>query len=304
MSSAIDAILPEIIEMLRERADVGAGRPRNDSWMTAAQIAARILDIRGTVWDDDELDNALLAWWSADPSSRPLRPANYPEQSSLARLWGHKQRVGDFADQRPAERTDSPADLETLPPLPDTAKRAFISYAHPDRHFAARVRLYLWNLGLDSWIYERDLDEGAIIFDAVKAAINRSDFTIALATPHSLASAWMFTETNYSRGHSIQTIVVFDGGDRRLMSLLESWRPPITGNDDRFFDRELLSALKLEYAKYNSPDRIAKYETSTQAFLFAMSSFHKCVYPRKPAASPLHPSIADFETLILGFPGV
>lgn len=297
MSPFIEVFIADIIQHLHERPDLTLGNKRNESWLTAAQIAGWIEESREIVLNRAQLDQELLGWWHVDPASRPIRWATYPEESTLERLWGHIERVGASPVPRHAKRLDAPIDLEMVEPLPDDALTVFISYANPDLHFAARVRLYLRSLGIASWIYAREIAEGDQIFEAVQAAIDRSNCMLALATAQSLASAWMFTETRYAVAHDVKTIVAFDGNNRDLMALLESWHQPHSVEIN--FDQEKLLPLKMEYSKFNHQSRIDKYESSAGAFLSAMCNFHKCVYPRRKTTAMIDQSIEDFELLIV-----
>jgi hypothetical protein len=287
--------LEDLATHLREKPDLVTRRARGESWMTAAEIADWIKVTRGVEVSSEEIDEELLAWWRADPGRRPMRPAKYPGENTLARLWGHVDRVPRLPEtELQSIRTDRPLDLEPTS-LPPDAPVCFLSYAAPDLHFAARVRLFLSALGFDAWMYSRDIGEGEEIFETVRGAIDRADFLLALATPQSIASAWMWTEISYASARVIPSLVVFDGSDSRLTALLESWMPPRTRDDNSFFEPSKLPALRDAYAKYNSEARVGKYEGSTREFLFAMGSFTKCLYPRRPHSSTMHASFVDFE---------
>lgn len=298
MLHSVETLLPYIIQHLREKPDTCSRSKRNDSWMTAPQIARWIEDSYGDPYNPAQLDHDLLAWWNVDPASRPIRPATYPEENTLARLWGHVERVKKLSEPKRAERIDLPLELEMVYSLPADAPTVFISYANPDLHFAARVRLYLLTLGINSWMYARSIAKGERIFEAVQAAIDRADCMVALATPQSLASAWMFTETGYAVARGVKTVLAFDGNDPLLMALLESWHPTRRYGEDNF-DQETLRRLKNVYAKFNSHSRVAKYKSSAGNLLCAMSNFNKCVYPRRTTTAELDPSIGDFKHLIV-----
>jgi hypothetical protein len=294
-------IIEDLIRHLQEKPDVVTRHARNESWMTAAEIAKWISKTRGIELNPDHIEEKLLKWWHADARSRLIRPAKYPGENTLARLWGHVERVGRLSESElQSQRTDAPMDLETVA-LPPDAPVCFMSYAAPDLHFAARVRLFLARLGFDAWIYSRDIDEGELIFEAVQAAVKRAACVIALATPQSLASAWMWTERHYALAEECKVFIVFDGNDSGLMAMLETWRPPISCNDENFIDPRRLSALRNVYAKYNPKRRVEKYESSAKSFLFSMSSFYKCVYPRRVSSMAIDPSILDFTNTMLKF---
>ena len=293
------SLIEDLTCHLREKPGLVERRERNESWMTAAEIANWIKDTRGIEHRSEEIEEELLAWWRADPHSRLIRPAKYPAENTIARLWGHVDRIGRLPESElQTFRTDPPIDLEALS-LPPDAPVCFLSYAAPDLHFAARVRVFLSHHGFDTWIYSREISEGQDIFEAVRAAIERADCFIALATPQSLASAWMWTELTYNSTKPYRKTVVFDGNDSKLTALLASWRPPLTGNDRAFVDLKKLPEMKEAYARFNSDVRVTKYEDSAENFLFAMGSFNPSIYPRRPRSVVLHPSISDFEAAIL-----
>jgi hypothetical protein len=135
------SLIEDLTCHLREKPGLVERRERNESWMTAAEIANWIKDTRGIEHRSEEIEEELLAWWRADPHSRLIRPAKYPAENTIARLWGHVDRIGCLPESESQTfRTDPPIDLEALS-LPPDAPVCFLSYAAPDLHFAARSSL-------------------------------------------------------------------------------------------------------------------------------------------------------------------
>jgi hypothetical protein len=287
-------IIDDLIRLLSERPGVDTRQTREDSWITAPEIAFWIKTTRGTDIDPNDIDQELLTWWRADSASRKIRPAKYPGVNTLLRLWGHVDRVHSLSEtELQSLRNDQPAELETFQHKPG-APVCFLSYAAPDLHFAARVRLFLDGLGIEAWMYSGEIKKEELVIEGVRSAIQRADFLVALITPQSIASAWVWSEVNFADNIARPVLQVFDASDRKLVALLESWEPA-KSNDTLNFDETALAALKQEYARYNSGERLTKFENSATCFLFTMSSFAKGIYPRRPASMAFHESIKDFQ---------
>jgi TIR domain len=283
-------ILEDLIVRLSRLPGAETRTERDDSWMTATEIAAWIKKAHSEDIAPDLIDRDLRLWWQESPSERLLRPAKYPGASTLERLWGHVDVVHRLRHQElQAMRLDQPVELEVLR-TPLDAPLYFLAYAAPDLHFAARVRFSLAGRGVRAWLYSGEIDKGDLIFEGVQAAIKRSRCTLALLTPLSLASAWMQTEVGISKSMH-QVICVFDGNDKDLMLLLSTWHPPGT------FDNSVLSNLQERYAKFYSAARVEKYVSSVSILLSCMAELTKYVYPRRPQGLIFDPSIDDFENM-------
>jgi hypothetical protein len=193
---------------------------------------------------------------------------------------------------------DAPVELEAVQFKSDSPPY-FLSYAAPDLHYAARVRLYLAANGLHSWLYGGEIKQGALVFESVKAALTVSSRVLALATPLSLPSAWMDTET-HSAGADKKVrpvTMVFDGSHPALMELLQTWHPPAK-KDQPCFNNELLRPLESEYATHYPKRRLEKYRGGASKFLQGANSFELAVYPRRPSYWKGHELFKDFEQVI------
>jgi hypothetical protein len=143
------------------------------------------------------------------------------------------------------------------------------------------------------WIYAREIETGALVFEAVQAALKASHRHLILATPLSIASAWTQTEM---AGPGLKTIV-FDGNNPALMELLETWDTPCKA-DQPCFDLALLSELQREYAHHYSERRVAKYKKSATNFLIEATAQEFAVYPRRPTHWKGHELFIDFDSII------
>ncbi|MFO7697174.1 MAG: toll/interleukin-1 receptor domain-containing protein [Anaerolineae bacterium] len=302
-SEPIEDLDPLFLDALTERLhglpDIQARTERHQSWMTAEQIARWWSEEQGVHLQPEAIDSWLRARWLADPASSDIRPAKYPDRTTVCRLWGHVARVGKAPEtELQLLRMDRPVELEALTLDPD-APLAFLSYAAPDLHFAARVRLTLAAWGIRAWMYSAELGHGSPIAEGVAAALSAAQQLIALATPLSLPSAWIDSEIHAALGSGKRATIAFDGSHPTLMKLLESWYPP-QHYGERNFDGALLAPLIAEYGRYNSEARVAKYENNATEFLFMLTGgpAQVCVYPRRPAGWDGHAAIGDFEDTV------
>ena len=289
-------ILEDLILHLSLRPGIDTRTSRDDSWMTATEIASWIKQTRAEDVSPELIDKELLAWWRTSPNDRLLRPAKYPGARTLARLWGHVSVVRPLPDNElQSIRTDPPVELEQLS-VPLDAPQYFVAYAAPDLHLAARIRLYLASIGIRAWLYSGEIESGDLIFEGVHAAIKRSRCALALLTPLSLASAWLSTELATSKEEGLTVICVFDGNNQDLMRLLSTWSSPRTYHGEHF-DNYILSELKDTYAKFYSTARVEKYISSASSLLFGMGGLQKRIYPRRPREIVFDASIGDFEDI-------
>jgi len=295
-----DTLIGELRKRLLALPSVGSGRERHESWMTAQQISHWWVEQRAEHVSPERIDAMLRSWWLQEPQSRDIRPAKYPDRNTRCRLWGHVQRVGRLSE---AEirlfRTDEPMELEKIllePSLP----QYFLSYAAPDLHYAARVRLFLAAYRVRSWMYAGEIKKGHLVFEGVQAALSASQHLLALATPLSLASAWVDTEMHSVDQNVKPVTIAFDGSNPALMRLLATWHPP-RALGQPCFDLRLLPELRKEYARYYSKRRVAKYRRSASDFLWGATNFKLCIYPRRPVDWRGHERFVDFDKAIRGY---
>jgi hypothetical protein len=150
-------------------------------------------------------------------------------------------------------------------------------------------------------MYGSEVRKGELVFESVKAALSASQHVLALATPLSLASAWMNTEM-HSAGKNKRVIpvtIVFDASHPALMELLQTWRPPAKKGQP-CFRPALLRPLEREYARHYPRRRRAKYRRSATEFLRGAISHELAVYPRRPSywKSHDHLHFKDFDEVI------
>ena len=299
MLEADQQFIDEITRYLRKLPDINARRERHESWRTAKEIACWWSQDHGEYRKPETIDELLRSWWLIDPKSREIRPAKYPDKTTGCRLWGNVQCVGKLSEaELQMFRMDRPVELETIS-LVHNAPLFFLSYAAPDLHFAARVRLSLGAYGIRSWMYSAEIEEGSLVFEGVGTALSAAQRVIALSTPLSLPSAWMETELQVALEKNKPITIAFDSSKAVLMELLESWHPS-RANNERFFNSDLLLKLEDEYARHYSQTRVEKYKASMTNFLqsFKPGEYQVCIYPRKPTGWTGHEYIIDFEKAI------
>jgi hypothetical protein len=295
-----DIFIAELTKKLLDLSDVANHEERHKSWMTAEQIS-RWWSERGEEHVSPErIDEMLRAWWLRNPESRDIRPAKYPHRYTAHRLWGHVERVRRRSEaELRMFRTDEPIELEKTIQLESNCPQYFLSYAAPDLHYAARVRLSLMNYGVCPWMYAGEMMDGDLLFEGVEAALSASQRLLALTTPLTLASAWVDTEIHTADQIAKPVTIVFDGSHHALMDLLRTWRPPC--NDEPCFEPALLPPLEREYACHyrEHEHRLSTYRESATKFLRRdATSFELAVYPRRPRHWKGDERFKDFDTVI------
>lgn len=299
MPTENEAFIKALARHLHSLPDVETRQERHESWMTAEQIANWWSGKQGDYWAPRRIDAMLRSWWLARPEARAIRPAKYPDRDTASRLWGHVERVGRLSNNElQLVRTDRPVEVEALSLTPE-APQYFLSYAAPNLHFAARVRLALGNYGVRCWMFSADIEEEQLVFEGVQAALSASQRVLALVTPFSLPSAWINTEIQTALGHNHDVALVFDGSHPVLMHLLASWHPP-QSSEDPFYNGQALSILKAEYARHYPGVRVEKYDANARQFLYGLNYFDICVYPRRPSGWKGPSKVTDFEETFLG----
>ena len=143
MPSLDQSLIEDLTCHLREKPDLVARRERNESWMTAAEIANWIKDTRGIEHRSEEIEEELLAWWRADPHSRLIRPAKYPAENRLRDFGVTSTELAVYLKaspdlpNRPAHRfggpllpPHAPVCFCLMPPQTYILRRAFVFFFH------------------------------------------------------------------------------------------------------------------------------------------------------------------------------
>jgi TIR domain len=185
-----DEFLSKVESHLRALPSPIPGQSRGASWMTAHELA----EFFGLEEASEELESALLARWEAGASGK-VRPAKYPHETDLFRLWGHEDVVGvrDRSEIEP-RRLGSSDRLEPLD-LPADAPAVFLSFSSHDLALATELRLYLGKLNIRTWMYQA-VPSRELILESVRAAVERCRAVIVLLTCSSLGSAWVYSEVH------------------------------------------------------------------------------------------------------------
>jgi hypothetical protein len=292
------SFMAKLSEKLLDLPCVGNRDERHKSWMTAEQISHWWEEQTTQHVSPERIDKMLRRWWLRRPESRQIRPAKYPDRNTACRLWGHVERVHKLpVSELEMFRMDAPTELETLPLLKANCLQYFLSYAAPDLHYAARVRLYLASeFRVRSWMYAGEIEQGGLVFEGVQAGLSASQRVLVLATPLSLASAWTDTEMHSVDNRIKPVSIVFDASHHALMKLLETWHPP---DGQSCFNLALLPDLQREYARHNTEIRVGKYqESATRLLTETHTRFDFAVYPRRPAHWKGHELFVDFDNVI------
>ncbi len=263
---------------------------REESWMTAEEIQKW----SGIPRSPAEIEQALLHRWQRAQLGH-IRPAKYPHQDNLSRLWGHIERVRplDKVHLEPF-RLDAPLELEPLE-LPPGAPQLFISFCSLDLELAIQVRQSLAEQGIYSWLYLDQIKTGDTIFEAVRAGMNTCFGLIGLLTRTSIGSAWVSSElqTGLEIGKSI--FAVFDAGDEELMRLLEDWKPdqPIKR------DNSLIDPLEESYSQKAPQRHAGGYRDGVWSLFTYLAKYSSRVfYPKRPTGWLGDKDFIDFQTMV------
>ncbi|GEM_PF-3028849 len=125
--------------------------------------------------------------------------------------------------------------------------RVFVSYAHEDREFAAKLTQDLKGAGFEVWYAEGEIRVGESIVQRISRALQEGDFLIVVLSPDSVASDWVQRELN--------TALMEQLSQKQVTVLPVLWRDcplPFLLKDLRYADfradyesglRDLLNAL-------------------------------------------------------------
>jgi hypothetical protein len=290
-----DEITDDFLKALEERlghlpAPI-EGQNRDASWMTAKEIK----NVFPMELSSEALDSALLTRWEAGTSGK-VRPAKYPHETDLFRLWGHEDvvRVRDRAEIEP-RRLGSSVPLDRLD-LPDDAPEVFLSFSSHDIDLALELRLFLGRLNIRAWLYQAVASKGLII-ESVRAAICRCNAVIVLLTFSSLGSAWVYSEVHSAGVKLNKKIWAFvDSRDPDLITLIQSFDPSYNAS----LLQGPVTRLKQKYAQIESnPHRQAVYETVLKDQLTTIFYCYSgaALFPPRPALSPGRAGFSDANAL-------
>jgi hypothetical protein len=249
---------------------------REDSFKTSEEIKQ---------WSElpysaEEIDDALLTYWD-NGQLENIRPAKYPHQTKLLRLWGHVGNLWPLnQDELQTYRYD---DVVTLPDvyLPATAPNIFVSFNILDKDLAIHIRNRFANWGCNAWLYINQIRQGQKIFNEVESAVNNCKAAIVLITSTSIGSAWVYTEFETLTNLGKPICAVFDISDEKMLEVLESWQGGERFNN--IYCQDKANRLVEQYEKNNNTHHIKGYEYTVHAFLKSLSLFKiHALYPARP----------------------
>jgi hypothetical protein len=203
----------------------------------------------------DVIESALLSLWEAGASGQ-IRPAKYPHETNLFRLWGHEEVVGrrDRSEIETRRLGESVA-LELLD-FASFEADVFLSFSSHDYQLALDVRLYLAQLQVRAWMYQA-IPNRALIVEGVREAMANCDAVLALLTCHSLGSAWVYSEIHSASSDIDKPIyALIDATDQDLLALLQTTDP----GRPHVIPPHLLEPLLHKYQSVESDARTEKYE--------------------------------------------
>ncbi len=271
------------LQSLPRRTDTSS---RSTCWQTADQFLS-LPGLQQAQGNERDLDAALCARFLSDEAC-PIRPAYYPGEDNCKRLWGHKENVGDGpgrgALRDKLEMKPHPLEADRLP---ESAPTIFISHALADHHFAARVRLNLARYGRHAWVAEGEMHEGANLFEAIEAALDRCDALMILISSVSISSAWIYTETMTAIRDDKKVVALIDASDIPVCILLRGWmnegqkREGWLATDAGI---QACSAVLERYMHVTSPTRVLKFWKSLEYTLSSLTmTGYAAFYPDVPA---------------------
>ncbi|HET6254488.1 MAG TPA: toll/interleukin-1 receptor domain-containing protein [Puia sp.] len=254
-------------------------KDRNDSWMTSKEIAKWYSDSGYSQYPPAEIEDYLLDKWK-NKSLTNIRPAKYPNLINMQRLWGHTEKVYPQPEHLDPWKSDELQKLKKIAALPPDAPSAFLSHSQKDFDLAKQVRQTLGeNYGVDTWLFESELNKDENIFGSVHLGLVHCDATMVLLTSNSIGSAWIHTEiVTAANTLNKKIITLTDAGDQALMLAVDSYLKNPEYSEDRLAD--ILERYKQKEQNEHRIDEFKTNATNILNFLHLYSNF--CVFPSIP----------------------
>ncbi|MEO8862181.1 MAG: toll/interleukin-1 receptor domain-containing protein [Ginsengibacter sp.] len=249
---------------------------REDSFKTAAEIK----EWSGLPYTPGEIEDILLKEWSGGHLNK-IRPAKYPHQTKLERLWGHVDNLWPLND---LIRPYNNAEITALPDLklPPGSPNIFVSFNSADKKLAISIREHFAKWGWRAWIYINQIQLDGKIAEEVRSAVSDCKAAVVLITATSIGSAWVYTEFQTLTQMGKDVCAVFDLSSKELGGVLETWRR--SDHYSNYYDGEKTDALTELYKENNGTHHIEGFETTMRTFLSALSFFQiLAIYPKRPA---------------------
>jgi TIR domain len=263
---------------------------REDSFKTAAEIK----EWSGLPYTPAEIDDILLKGWS-DGRIPKIRPAKYPHQAKLERLWGHVDNLWPLNDP---VRPYNNAEITALPELnlPPGSPNIFVSFNAADKKLAITIRGHFAKWGWQAWLYINQIQLNGKIAEEVRSAVSDCKAALVLITATSIGSAWVYTEFQTLTQMGKDVCAVFDITSKELGDVLQTWRR--ADHYSNYYDQTKTSALTELYKKNNGTHHIEGFETTMRTFLSALSFFQiLAIYPKRPAGWDGPDDFIDFDLI-------
>jgi hypothetical protein len=225
-----------------------------------------------------------------------IRPAKYPHQTKLVRLWGHVANLWPLSNDELQPYSND--EIVALPDynLPGDAPNVFVSFNSFDRALAIEIRKRFVEWGWQTWLYINQIPKGKIILDEVKSAVLDCRAAMVLITPTSIGSAWVYTEFETLTGLGKPVIAIFDTTKKELTDVLETWKKG--EHYSNTYSKEMAGELVRLYRENKGDHHIEGYETTMNAFLSQLSFFDRfAMYPERPANWSAPADFMDFSML-------
>lgn len=263
---------------------------REDSFKTAAEIK----EWGGLPYTPEEIDDILLKQWSNGHLNK-IRPAKYPHQIKLERLWGHVDNLWPLGDLiQPYYNSE----ITALPELnlPSGSPNIFVSFNSADKKLAITIRNHFAKWGWQAWLYINQIQLGGKIAEEVRSAVSDCKSAVVLITATSIGSAWVYSEFQTLTQMGKDVCGVFDITSKELSDVLHSWRK--AENYSNYYDQKKADVLTELYKKNNAIHHIEGFETTMRTFLSALSFFQiLSVYPGRPAGWDGPADFIDFDLI-------
>ncbi len=264
---------------------------REDSFKTADEIK----EWSGLQYTPEEIDEILLRLWKEGLLNN-IRPAKYPHQTKLARLWGHVDNLWPLASDSIQPYSNS--EIVALPDLnlPPGSPNIFVSFNSADKELAIRIREVFATWGWQAWLYINQIQLGGKISEEVQSAVSDCKAAVVLITATSIGSAWVYTEFSTLKDLGKILCGVFDVTSKELRDVLQTW---VKGNDySNYYGPEEAAALVELYKKNKGIHHVEGFETTIHAFLSALSFFQiLAAYPARPADWGGSDEFIDFDLI-------
>jgi hypothetical protein len=256
--------------------------PREVKWRTSEQLAKEMglsgqdaVDRLDTVLREHEARSLDLLDQGLPPQA-VIRRAKYPDRTTALPLWGSvKQHGPPWTGHRP-DRGDPRGDVPATLLVPDDAPHVFLSHTHHDADLAGRLAERLAKMGIGTWMFETDIDQGRDIADCVREAVTQAEGLVVLVTRQSIASLWVLTEMHTSLKVGVTIVLVVNADDALLIELLQSVRFPYPDGDFDLsvkYDHGIVDRLKDDYGLRESATRTERYDLQVRDFLATLPSY-------------------------------